>query len=259
MNIPKQMISWLRKYNIWHYTLEPDPKYGYVINVVGDVFLHYKNLISIPYKFGKVTGGFYCYENNLTSLENSPDEIRKFDCSHNPQLRSLEGGPKIVSENYCCYSCDLHTLKGAPVKVEYFNCSYNKNLSSLDYAPRYTKVFDCSHTNIKQLQPQLVITDLFNASGTSIKDLIGCPQNCKAYLLDHCLLRSLDGLPEHGGYKIRLENSLDMIPIDNIKKNLMKLRKPIILLYWHDKKYYNHILSRILPIAKQKILDIRPY
>lgn len=53
------------------------------IDVDGYVDLSYLNLKTIPLKFNKVSGGFYCYSNQLTSLVGSPNEVGHFDCSYN--------------------------------------------------------------------------------------------------------------------------------------------------------------------------------
>ena len=59
-------------------------------------------------RFGKVSGDFYCENNNLTSLEGAPQEVGgKFDCRDN-QLTSLVGAPQEVGEDF---GCDAFRLK----------------------------------------------------------------------------------------------------------------------------------------------------
>jgi hypothetical protein len=78
----------------------PDGSY----DVKGDVNLSDQHLKKLPYKFNKVSGGFYCYDNQLTSLEGAPKEVGgSFSCSNN-QLTSLEGAPKEVGGNFYCYN-----------------------------------------------------------------------------------------------------------------------------------------------------------
>ena len=51
----------------------------------------------------RVTGFFYCSDNQLTSLKGSPKEVGgSFYCSDN-QLTSLEGCPKEVGGSFNCY------------------------------------------------------------------------------------------------------------------------------------------------------------
>ena len=47
-------------------------------------------------RFGKVSGGFYCFSNQLRTLEGSPRVVREnFYCGKNP-LISLEGAPEVI-------------------------------------------------------------------------------------------------------------------------------------------------------------------
>ena len=71
----QQIINWLDKYEVKHYTLIPDEKYGFVIDVNGDADLSDKNLINIPVKFNEINGSFFCSKNQLISLEFSPQNI----------------------------------------------------------------------------------------------------------------------------------------------------------------------------------------
>ena len=82
--------------------LIPDEKYGFVVDVNGNVNLFGKYLTTIPVKFNKVSGNFYCYYNQLTSLEFSPRIVRgNFECSGN-QLTSLEFCPQRVGGGFYC-------------------------------------------------------------------------------------------------------------------------------------------------------------
>ena len=52
----------------------------------------------------RVTGGFYCYDNQLTSLKGCPEKVcGSFYCPRN-QLTSLEGSPKEVGGDFSCYN-----------------------------------------------------------------------------------------------------------------------------------------------------------
>ena len=70
--------------------------------------------------FGKVSVDFYCYLNNLTSLEGAPREVRgNFWCRDN-KLTSLEGAPRKVSGGFACYGNKLTSLNLTPLKSERF-------------------------------------------------------------------------------------------------------------------------------------------
>ena len=103
-------------------------------------------------RFGKVSGRFYCSENELTSLAGAPQEVRgNFKCGNN-KLTSLEGAPQKVGGYFSCYGNNLTSLAGAPQVVgKDFGCSDN-NLTSLAGAPQ--KVggnFDCSENQLTSL------------------------------------------------------------------------------------------------------------
>jgi hypothetical protein len=67
-----------KKYGIRNYTINSDGS----ISVEGDVDLRYKRLTKLPVKFKEISGDFWCYENNLTSLEGCPERVGgHFSCS----------------------------------------------------------------------------------------------------------------------------------------------------------------------------------
>ncbi|MCK9544370.1 MAG: hypothetical protein M0R03_20315, partial [Novosphingobium sp.] len=142
-------ISIYDKYGLKNYIINPDG----TVDVDGDVGLSNKNLDKIPFKFGKVTGNFYCYYNNLTSLEGAPREIGgNFYCYYN-NLNSLEGAPREIGGNFYCYYNNLNSLEGAPREVGgSFYCSYN-NLNSLEGAPREVSGdFYCNYNKLTSLE-----------------------------------------------------------------------------------------------------------
>jgi len=72
-----------------------------VYDVEGDVLL-LRNVKILPFKFGLVTGNFWCGYNELTSLEGAPVEVRgSFYCNDN-NLVSLEGAPTKVGGDFWC-------------------------------------------------------------------------------------------------------------------------------------------------------------
>jgi hypothetical protein len=67
----KEIDRICRKYGIKKYTLNGDGS----IDVDGDVNLAYEGLSELPLKFGIVSANFYCYGNQLTSLEGAPERV----------------------------------------------------------------------------------------------------------------------------------------------------------------------------------------
>ena len=101
------------EFSIKDYTINDDGS----IDVNRSVDLSDKGLTELPLKFGTVSGSFYCFENNLTTLKGSPKFVGvDFHCYDN-KLTSLEGSPEIVGDWFQCDSNKLTSLKGGPIKV----------------------------------------------------------------------------------------------------------------------------------------------
>jgi len=95
-----QIIKWLDSFEIKNYTINDD----LTIDVNGNVNLVDRSLTYFPsfIKFNEVSGSFYCYNNQLTSLKGCPITVGgSFYCSSN-QLTSLEGCPTIVGNSFYC-------------------------------------------------------------------------------------------------------------------------------------------------------------
>jgi len=131
------------------YTINDDGS----IDVDGNVNLSRKKLTKIPFNFSKVSGSFYCTNNQLTSLKGAPNTVGGyFSCSNN-QLTTLEGAPNTVGDNFYCTNNQLTTLEGAPNTVGGdFCCTYNQ-LTTLDGAPNTVGGgFDCSDNQLTSLE-----------------------------------------------------------------------------------------------------------
>jgi hypothetical protein len=90
--------DWLHSMHIYDYDICDG-----IVHVVGGVNLYNRGLTSIPVQFGYVSGDFFCYGNDLDSLEGCPNEVGGyFDCSSN-NLTSLEGCPSVVGGYFLCY------------------------------------------------------------------------------------------------------------------------------------------------------------
>ena len=190
-----------RKYGIGNYNINKDG----TVDVYGNVDLHDKDLKKLPVKFGKVTGYFSCFQNQLTSLDGCPNSVGDyFSCSDN-QLTSLKGCPREVGHNFICRNNQLTSLEGGPEEVGGgFSCSHNK-LTSLKGSPREVGGnFNCEDNQLKSLDggpirigvgqiftyPQ----DLFNCIGNPIYNVYNIFGSFKEYQdsLDYNYLRGTD-------------------------------------------------------------------
>jgi hypothetical protein len=124
-------VKWLEAMKITEYSVDAEG----LVNVDGTVDIPYKNLTSIPVKFGYVGGNFYCHYNNLTSLQGAPREVGgDFRCNHN-NLTSLQGGPREVGGKFDCDNNNLSSLQGAPREVGgNFYCWNNKFKTEPDHS-----------------------------------------------------------------------------------------------------------------------------
>jgi len=105
-------------------TLEFCKKYLYVedytinsdntIDVNGDVDLNKMlgDMKKLPVKFGKVSGYFSCYGNNLTTLEGCPTYVGDNFFYYGNKLTTLEYCPKYVGRDFNVVRNNLTTLKG---------------------------------------------------------------------------------------------------------------------------------------------------
>ena len=100
----------------------------------------WKNLQGI--RFGYVTGNFYCYYNNLTSLEGAPTKVGGwFKCSHN-KLTSLEGMPQRVGE----FTSDFLEIQRSVVfnqknLINFYLCKSNSNVIISNYKKTRSLIF----------------------------------------------------------------------------------------------------------------------
>ena len=137
-----------KKYGIENYTINNEGS----IDVNGSVYLEVKGLTKLPIRFRNVSesfmyGHFYCYNNNLTSLEGAPNRVGgDFVCNNN-QLTSLEGAPTSVGGDFYCFNNKLTSLEGGG-----FYCS-NNQLTSLEGAPSQVGGgFYCHNNNLTSLK-----------------------------------------------------------------------------------------------------------
>ena len=131
----KEIKDFLNQYKISGYKLIPDEKYGFVIDVDGDVKFVGTNLKEIPVKFREISGDLTCFGNQLSSLRFCPQKVSSFMCGFNG-LTSLEYCPKNIPNGFDCSHNKLTSLEFCPEFVGgIFNCM-NNNISSLEFCPK---------------------------------------------------------------------------------------------------------------------------
>ena len=108
-SLKSDIEAWCEEMGIKNYTINSQGE----IDVDGSVDLMKRDLKELPYKFGKVNGGFSLNGNpNLTSLKNCPKEVGGyFSCSSCKKLDSLKGCPKYVGGDFYCVSCKREFTK----------------------------------------------------------------------------------------------------------------------------------------------------
>jgi hypothetical protein len=135
-------------------------------------------LESLEYSPEIVTRTYNCGRNKLKTLKGGPKSVGNFYCEDN-NLESLEGGPSIIDErnipnsggDYKCQHNNLKTLKGAPEYCKYFDCSNNPNLDSLEGAPQDMNYWSTS----KKFHDTNRTT--FNCSDCNLSSLDGGPSS----------------------------------------------------------------------------------
>lgn len=132
----EQLEMWCKQYlrpATGRYTINPDR----TVSVDGNVNLSRYGLDRLPIKFKEVSGSFFCYDNQLLSLEGCPEKIGgSLNCSSN-RLSSLKGGPIQMGIGSVFNCCDnqLTSLEGTPeTKFLYFD---NNKITNFQGIPEF--------------------------------------------------------------------------------------------------------------------------
>jgi hypothetical protein len=138
-----------RKYNIENYTINGNNS----VDVDGNVDLYWKKLKSIPLNFNIVNGCFYCGCNYLTSLKGCPVRVGNGFSCYNNNLTSLQYSPQYIENGD--FSCGWNGIESLQYCTElirgYFNCRDN-NLTSLQYHPTVYGEFYCRNNQINTFE-----------------------------------------------------------------------------------------------------------
>jgi hypothetical protein len=145
----KNIESKLKELEVEDYIINDDG----TVDVNSSVDISFMNLNQIPVQFGRVRGDFNCSNNQLHSLQGSPQSVGFSFFCHKNRLTSLKGASQWVGKSFICSHNELTSLEGAPLKLNgSFDCSENE-LTSLKGAPKSINGdFDCTHNRLKTLE-----------------------------------------------------------------------------------------------------------
>ena len=169
--------SWLDKYDI------NVKKQKTALVIQESISLNDLKLKTLPNFSNYIVPHFYCYNNPLESLKNSPSVVSYNFNASLTLIKSLEGGPKCVGDEYNVDYCpELVTLKGLAKKVGEFSAKNCKNLKRLE-------------------AENTIVEDSFCIKGAkNLKSLIGCPKKIGGdFSFSLTNLNMLDELPKVGG------------------------------------------------------------
>ena len=185
-----------------------------LVDVYGKVKLFGRGLKKIPLKFGEVTGGFFCENNQLTSLEGAPHKVGGgFSCSNN-QLTNLEGAPNTVGGIFNCENNQLTSLEGAPNTVSSHFFCHSNNIRSFDGLMNIGGDFYC-WTN-----PLFSIWEIINSFTVGVNNF---PENSDRYKWDSEKMEFFNDLDIIRGEEIAIERlnffleEMGLDPVESVK------------------------------------------
>ena len=112
-------------------------------------------------------------DNQLTSLEGSPEIVDgTFDVSFN-KLESLKGGPREVTGYFGCHYNQLKSMKDGPQEVKKTYWANNNQLTDLYGGPSSSQTFVCSNNNLTTLKGDVKYVEqsfLFSGNRVTIID-----------------------------------------------------------------------------------------
>ena len=215
--LTKEQISWLDECTTGIWKLNSSTG---LVDVDGDFKCSSQGLKELKgVKFGKVSGGFNCYENQLTTLEGAPQTVSgNFYCKRN-QLTTLVGAPKTVGWDFNCCNNPLKSLVGAPESVGRFKISVwdsDPGIRALDWYEGWDKKDDKEFTKtlISKLKEINALGSDAN-KGKSVSMLLSLansvvPHDLLEYLLSLRLSTS-DKFETYGAIKANMPDVWDKI------------------------------------------------
>jgi hypothetical protein len=140
----KNIENICQEYDIQNYTINSDG----TVDVEGNVDISKRNLSKLPLKFGRVTGGFYCYINKLTTLLGCPMEVGGDFWCYRTQLTTLESDPDRIPEvggDFDCHGNKLTTLLDCPKEVGGSFICDNNQLTIINDELEFVKIMGNLH------------------------------------------------------------------------------------------------------------------
>ena len=152
--LTEEQIGWLDKCVKGSWKLNTSTG---LVDVDGDFDCSEQGLTDLKeVKFGKVSGYFNCYNNQLTTLEGAPQSVSgSFYCFNN-QLTTLEGAPQSVGQSFRFHNNPVSesTLKGIFALMEKGK-SYQQALEE-----RWPKMKDVDRAVLYKQMPDLSPEDV---------------------------------------------------------------------------------------------------
>lgn len=183
--------------------------------VEGNLILSSKHLTRLPDLSNVVvTGTFWCSNNQLTSLQGCPKEVRgDFYCYDN-QLKSLKGAPRKIGGGFFCSNNELTSLRHAPASVAgNFYCHGNK-LESLRFAPK-------------------TVAGEFHCYDNRLATLEHAPKTFNKLKSDFGIYPSPEGIPEHIRYtpetreRLKAEREQALVREATVIQHAVQVRRPL--------------------------------
>lgn len=183
--------------------------------VTGDFNCSNNNLLSLENSPEYVGGSFKCYSNNLKSLIYCPSFIgMNLDCMYN-QLENLSGCPEKINGNFILDFNELSNLENGPKEVngDYRVCT-NKLESLIGSPSKIEGSFLCENNKLGSLArgPKFVGKN-YSCSQNYLTNLLGSPEYVGGNF--HCsnnLLETLNGSPKRvsGGFDCKNNKLKDL-------------------------------------------------
>jgi len=222
MILNSEQIDFLNKHTNGTWELNPED----LVDIRGDFDCSGQRLTDFKgIRFGRVSGEFLCYYNDLTTLKGGPQEVGgnfwsqinnlttlkgspqkvggDFWCQLN-NLTSLEGIPQEVGGNFGCYSNDLTTLKGVPREVGGNFWCYDNKLTTLEGAPQTIGgKFNSDHIDVPTGKWSLqTLIEMYRELSGRKKEMLGTLVSTES------LQKKIDANPERAAVELKSIASL---------------------------------------------------
>ncbi len=138
--------------------------------IKGDLDLSNMNLIKLPKALSTVhvLGNFYCNNNRLKTLDNSPATVgRGYFADHN-DLETPEGCTPIIPMVFSVHANRLLTLQGGPIRAGGYICHSNLLTSLAGISQNEMVCFDCRDNRLTGLDNAPFMVNTYKYTGNKI-------------------------------------------------------------------------------------------